>query len=85
MDTDDYTPPEYHRNFTYSMTCVNFVLFLLVLPMSASGNGSLAFVVVGENDDARGVLQLSSSTYEAEEPSQNIITVNRDAGTFGTV
>ena len=61
------------------------ILYLLVLPTSASGNGSLAFVVIAENDDARGVLQLSSSTYEAEESSQNFVTVSRGAGSFGTV
>ena len=57
----------------------------LVLPTSASGNGSVAFVVIDENDDARGVLQLSSSTYDTEEPSQDFVIVNRGAGTFGTV
>ena len=56
-----------------------------VLPTAASGNGSVAFIVISENDDARGILQLSSSTYDAEEPSQNFVTVNRGAGTFGTV
>ncbi|CAI8030499.1 Adhesion G-protein coupled receptor V1 [Geodia barretti] len=61
------------------------MLTALLLPTSASGNGSLAFVVIAENDDARGVLQLSSSTYEAEESSQNFVTVSRGAGSFGTV
>ena len=42
-------------------------------------------MVIAENDDARGVLQLSSSTYEAEESSQNFVTVSRGAGSFGTV
>ena len=56
-----------------------------VLPTSASGNGSLAFIVIRENDDARGIVELSSATYDAEELSQNFVTVNRNAGTFGTV
>lgn len=56
-----------------------------MLPTAASGNGSLAFVVISENDDARGVLELSSSAYDTSEPSQNFVIVNRDAGTFGTV
>ena len=42
-------------------------------------------MVVAENDDARGVLQLPSSSYEAEESSQNFVTVSRGAGSFGTV
>ena len=42
-------------------------------------------MVVAENDDARGVLQLSSSSYEADESSQNFVTVIREAGTFGVV
>ena len=42
-------------------------------------------MVITENDDARGVLQLSSSTYEAEESSQSFVTVSRGAGSFGTV
>ena len=42
-------------------------------------------MVIDENDDARGVLQLSSSTYDTEEPSQDFVIVNREAGTFGTV
>ena len=42
-------------------------------------------MVIAENDDARGVLQLSSSTYEAEESSQSFVTVSRGAGSFGTV
>lgn len=41
--------------------------------------------MVSENDDARGVLQFSNSTYNAEEPSQNFVIVNREAGTFGMV
>ena len=41
--------------------------------------------MIDENDDARGILQLSSSTYDTEEPSQDFVTVNREAGTFGTV
>lgn len=53
--------------------------------MSGSGNGSLAFIVISENDDARGVLRLSNSTYNVEEPSQNIVTIIREAGTFGMV
>ena len=57
----------------------------LVLPTSATGNGSLALIVIQENDDARGIVELSSATYDAEEPLQDFVTVNRDAGTFGTV
>lgn len=41
--------------------------------------------MVSENDDARGVLQFSNSTYNAEEPSHNFVTVIREAGTFGMV
>lgn len=41
--------------------------------------------MVSENDDARGVLQFSNSTYNTEEPSQSFVTINREAGTFGMV
>ena len=55
------------------------------LPSVAPGNDSVAFVVIGENDDARGVVQLSQSAVETPEPSQAFISVTREAGTFGEV
>ena len=55
------------------------------LPSVAPGNDSVAFVVIGENDDARGVVRLSQSTVETLEPSQDFISITREAGTFGEV
>ena len=55
------------------------------LPSVATGNDSVAFIVISENDDARGVVQLSTSIVETSEPSQQFISVTRRAGTFGEV
>lgn len=55
------------------------------LPFVAPGNDSVAFVVISENDDARGVVQLSSGSVQTSEPSQEFISVTREAGTFGEV
>lgn len=55
------------------------------LPSVAPGNDSVAFVVISENDDARGVVQLSTSIVQTPEPSQRFISVTRLAGTFGEV
>ena len=55
------------------------------LPSVAIGNDSLAFIVIGENDDARGVVQLSAGIVETSEPSQQFISIIRRAGTFGQV
>ena len=55
------------------------------LPFVAPGNDSVAFIVISENDDARGVVQLSSGSIQTSEPSQEFISVTREAGTFGEV
>ena len=55
------------------------------LPSVAVGNDSVAFIVIGENDDARGVVQLSAAIVETSEPSQQFISITRQAGTFGQV
>ena len=55
------------------------------LPSVAPGNDSVAFVVISENDDARGVIELSGNRVETPEPSQGFISVIRQAGTFGEV
>ena len=55
------------------------------LPSVAPGNDSVAFIVISENDDARGVVELSGSRVETPEPSQDFISVLRQAGTFGEV
>lgn len=55
------------------------------LPSVAPGNDSVAFVVIGANDDAQGVVVLSGNRVETPEPSQGFIRVIRQAGTFGEV
>ena len=55
------------------------------LPFIAPGNDSVAFIVISENDDARGVVQFSQSAVETPEPSQDFISITREAGTFGEV
>ena len=49
------------------------------------GNESLAFVLISENDDARGVIQFTSSEINTTEPSQSFVLLTRTAGTFGEV
>ena len=55
------------------------------LPSVIPGNDSVAFIVIGANDDAMGVVELSGSRVETPEPSQGFISVIRQAGTFGEV
>ena len=55
------------------------------LPSVAPGNDSVALVVISENDNARGVVELSGNRVETPEPSQEFISVNRQAGAFGEV
>ena len=56
-----------------------------VPPAIPAGNESLAFIVVTENDDARGIIQLTSSEVNTTEPSQEFINLTRSAGDFGEV
>ena len=55
------------------------------LPSVIPGNDSVAFIVIGANDDAMGVVELSGNRVETPEPSQGFISVIRQAGTFGEV
>jgi hypothetical protein len=55
------------------------------LPSVVPGNDSVAFIVIGANDDAMGVVELSGNRVETPEPSQDFISVIRQAGTFGEV
>lgn len=56
-----------------------------VAPTLVPGNESLAFVLISENDDARGVIQFTSSEINTTEPSQSFVLLTRTAGTFGEV
>ena len=56
-----------------------------VAPTLVPGNDSLAFVLISENDDARGVIQFTSSEINTTEPSQSFVFLARTAGTFGEV
>lgn len=56
-----------------------------VLPSPVPGNDSLAIVVIAENDDARGVVDLLESAVTTSEPSQNFISIRRSAGRFGNL
>ena len=56
-----------------------------VAPTLLPGNESLAFILISENDDARGVIQFTSSEINTTEPSQSFVLLRRTAGTFGEV
>ena len=56
-----------------------------VAPTLLPGNESLAFILISENDDARGVIQFTSSEINTTEPSQSFVLLTRTAGTFGEV
>lgn len=56
-----------------------------VLPTVVPGNDSLAILIIAENDDARGVVQFSAATVTTTEPSQEFISLQRSAGTFGNL
>ncbi len=56
-----------------------------VLPQVAPGNQSIAVIEIPENDDARGVVQLSQVAVMTTEPSEQILSIIRSEGTFGEV
>jgi len=56
-----------------------------VLPMLVTGNASVAVVVISENDDARGVVQLAEASYEVSEAAQDFLLVARSRGLFGNI
>ncbi len=55
-----------------------------VLPQVAPGNESIA-VEIAENDNARGVVELSAVAVTTTEPSEQILSIVRREGTFGEV
>ena len=56
-----------------------------VLPQVAPGNESIAVIEIAENDNARGVVELSQVAVTATEPSGQILSIVRREGTFGEV
>ena len=56
-----------------------------VLPQVAPGNESIAVVEIAENDNARGVVELSQVAVTTTEPSGQILSIVRREGTFGQV
>lgn len=58
-------------------------LALPIVSMATDANN--ATIVIDENDNARGIFQLSSTTFSASEGDTSAITVSRTAGTYGEV
>lgn len=56
-----------------------------VPPVVPSNNESLAFIIITENDDARGMIQFSAATMEVEEGDTGTILLQRTGGAFGEV
>ena len=56
-----------------------------VLPVRAPGNDSIAVLVISENDDARGVVEFTRTTYTVPEPSQDFLLLRRSQGLFGNI
>ncbi len=56
-----------------------------VLPQVAPGSQSIAVVEIAENDDARGVVELSQVAVTTAEPSEQILSIIRREGLFGEV
>lgn len=49
-------------------------------------NSAVAEVIITENDDARGIVEFSSATFNTTEPNAaGFLTVTRSAGSFGQV
>ena len=67
--------------------CITYLtLYLLALPIvSMATDANNATIVIDENDNARGIFQLSSTTFSASEGDTSAITVSRTAGTYGEV
>ena len=65
-------------------------LFLTVIPDPDNspriGTSRVALVVIRKNDNANGIVQLSSNAVSVHEPhSGAIVNLTRTAGDFGTV
>lgn len=56
-----------------------------VLPGIAPGNDSIAIIIIAENDDARGVVELSQAAFSVTEPFQDFILLQRSEGLFGNI
>ena len=56
-----------------------------VPPTIPAGNESLGFVIITENDDARGVIEFSVASINVSEGDTNFILLQRTGGTFGEV
>ena len=56
-----------------------------VPPTIPSSNESLAFIIITENDDARGLIEFSAATMEVEEGDTGTILLQRTGGMFGEV
>ena len=49
-------------------------------------DSSTAEIIIVQNDDARGVVQFSSTEYNTTEPNtEQFLTITRSRGTFGLV
>ena len=50
-----------------------------------TNNSNNATILIEENDDARGTVALSNSSFTATEGNTNFITLTRSGGTLGDV
>ena len=60
-----------------------FLVFILVAPgISPNDN---ATIIIAENDDARGVIEFTSASFNGSEGDSSFIHMRRSGGTFGEV
>lgn len=61
-------------------------LLSLVTDIRVNANSAVAEVIITENDDARGIVEFSSTMFNTTEPNAaGFLTVTRSAGRFGQV
>ena len=62
---------------------ISFLLRILVAPGISPNNN--ATIIIGENDDARGVIEFNSTSFSGSEGESSFINLRRSGGTFGEV
>lgn len=59
------------------------MLLILVAPGISPNNN--ATIIIAENDDARGVIEFTSASFNGSEGDSSFIHLRRSGGTFGEV
>ena len=74
-------------DFLFMSYCqrLNCFCFCLIVNSPKLGASIVTEVIIEANDDANGILQLSSSAVAVNEGTANFLNVTRTRGSFGQV